>query len=113
MNEPRQTFKQPSSHVRSKLEMTTRTPIAPPAFRMSAVPKVLQTKMHNAPHAGHSRPAMASSSGVVQANVVGGNHALQARLNLWNTRLTRGASMTIGQVGNANSARAIGPANGP
>lgn len=28
------------------------------------------------------------SVGVVQANVVGGNHALQARLNLWNTRLT-------------------------
>jgi hypothetical protein len=25
---------------------------------------------------------------VVQANVLGGNHALQARLNLWNTRLT-------------------------
>ena len=31
---------------------------------------------------------LCSSSGVVQANVTGGNHALQARLNLWNTRLT-------------------------
>lgn len=35
-----------------------------------------------------SRSVGCSSSGVVQANVVGGNHALQARLNLWNTRLT-------------------------
>jgi hypothetical protein len=35
-----------------------------------------------------SRSVGCSSSGVVQANVMGGNHALQARLNLWNTRLT-------------------------
>jgi hypothetical protein len=35
-----------------------------------------------------SRSVGCSSSGVVQANVLGGNHALQARLNLWNTRLT-------------------------
>ena len=42
-----------------------------------------------------SRSVGCSTSGVVQANVVGGNHALQARLNLWNTRLTRGASLTV------------------
>ena len=35
------------------------------------------------------------SSGVVQANVIGGNHALQARLNLWNTRLTRGVIRNV------------------
>lgn len=32
-----------------------------------------------------SRSVGCSSSGVVQANVIGGNHALQARLTLWNT----------------------------
>ena len=42
--------------------------------------------------AAQSRGVGVFSSGVVQANVVGGNHALQARLNLWNTRLTNGAS---------------------
>jgi len=35
-----------------------------------------------------SRSVGCSSSGVVQANVIGGNHTLQARLSLWNTRLT-------------------------
>jgi hypothetical protein len=88
-------------------------PVAPAAFHKPDGPKVLQAKLRNAPFAMHSRTMAGVSSGVVQANVVGGNHALQARLNLWNTRLTRGASMTIGQAGNPNSARAVGPANGP
>lgn len=35
------------------------------------------------------------SHGVVQAHVVGGNRALQARLNTWNTRLTRGARCSV------------------
>jgi uncharacterized protein DUF4157 len=35
-----------------------------------------------------SRSVGCWSSGVVQANVIGGNHALQARLNVWNTRLS-------------------------
>jgi hypothetical protein len=39
-----------------------------------------QPKLHGSPQAWHSRPAMGSSSGVVQANVIGGSHALQARL---------------------------------
>jgi uncharacterized protein DUF4157 len=44
-----------------------------------------------------SRSVGCSSSGVVQANVIGGNHALQARLNLWSTRLTttRPSAQTI------------------
>ena len=46
---------------------------------------------------GHAPPAQSRGvgvycSGVVQANVVGGNQALQARLNLWNARLTTGTS---------------------
>jgi hypothetical protein len=85
---------------RSGLNQSGRTPIAPPAYRTPAVPKVLQAKMHNAPHAGHSRPASVASSGVVQANVVGGNQALQARLNIWNTQLTRGENQTVAQDNN-------------
>lgn len=42
-------------------------------------------------YATESRSVGCASSGVVQANVLGGNNALQARLSLWNTRLTRGA----------------------
>lgn len=46
------------------------------------------------PHlAMQSRSVGCSSSGVVQANVIGGHHALQARLNVWNTR--QPASQTI------------------
>jgi hypothetical protein len=64
---------------------------------------------------------MGSSLGVVQAHVVGGNHALQARLNLWNTKLTRGPSQTVGQSRNsnfgqasrANGSRAIQRKTGP
>jgi len=54
-----------------------------------------EVKTHDAPM--QSRSVGCSSSGVVQANVVGGNHALQARLNLWSTRLTvtRPSSETI------------------
>ena len=53
-----------------------------------------------------------SSFGVVQANVLGGNSALKARLNLWNTRLTRGAVRNVpseqnSQVSAANASRAI------
>jgi hypothetical protein len=94
------------------INRNNRGPIAPPAFRVQTVPKVLQAKMHNAPPAMHSRTMAGVSSGVVQANVVGGNHALQARLNLWNTRLTRGASLTVGQAGSTNSAQASGGSNG-
>jgi hypothetical protein len=54
-----------------------------------------QNKMRGATQVGHSRVVPISSSGVVQANVVGGNHALQARLNLWNTRLTRGTALSV------------------
>ena len=48
------------------------------------------------------------ASGVVQANVIGGNHALQARLNLWNTRLTRGASLAVQPSTGTNFARGAG-----
>ena len=88
---------------------------------ISGRPKVLQAKMHvpSAPSRNGSMSCL--SSGVVQANVVGGNHALQARLNLWNTRLTRGAGKNIGtakqsdfaQAAGANGSRAIQRKTGP
>ena len=59
---------------------TGRAAIAPRASSMQPAPKVLQTKMQGLGLAGNSRPAMCAASGVVQANVIGGNHALQARL---------------------------------
>jgi hypothetical protein len=40
------------------------------------------------PRSPMSRSVGCSSSGVVQANVIGGNHALQARLNLWATQIS-------------------------
>jgi hypothetical protein len=95
--------------------------MAPPAFQAQSAPRVLQAKMSNRPLAGVSRSSAWTSSGVVQANVVGGNHALQARLSLWNTRLTGGATTTVGpdqgqnfaQVSGANGSRAIQRKTGP
>jgi len=54
--------------------------------------KSVQRKTNGQPPPAQSRGVGIVTSGVVQANVVGGNHALQARLNLWNTRLTAGTS---------------------
>jgi hypothetical protein len=90
---------------------TGRAPIAAPAFSAQAAPKTLQAKMHGPPQTGHSRPAMTSASGVVQANVIGGTNALQTRLNQWNTRSTRSTNPTAQQGRGANSA-ASGPRNG-
>ena len=67
------------------------------------------TKMHKPTVAMESMSVGCSSAGVVQANVLGGNNALQARLNLWNTRLTHGAIRNVpsDQVSGANRSRAI------
>jgi hypothetical protein len=50
---------------------------------------------------------------VVQANVIGGNHALQARLNLWNTRLTRGENSIISERPENSFVQANRAANNP
>ncbi len=52
----------------------------------------VQRKTQGQPPPAQSRGVGVFTSGVVQANVVGGNQALQARLNLWNARLTAGTS---------------------
>src|SRR5436190_22385561 len=59
-------------------------------------PKLVQAKMDAVTQ---SRFSHCATGGVVQANVVGGNHALQARLNLWNTSLARGANESAAQDG--------------
>lgn len=56
-----------------------------PTSRTKKLPTVVQPKM-----AGSKRPAPllpSCGAGVVQAHVIGGNRALQARLNLWGARL--------------------------
>lgn len=56
-----------------------------PTSRTKKLPTVVQPKM-----AGAKRPAPllpSCGAGVVQAHVIGGNRALQARLNLWGARL--------------------------
>jgi len=93
------------------MNQTDRAPIAPPPYRTQAVPKVLQAKMHGAFPAQPSRIMAGPSSGVVQANVIGGNHALQARLNLWNTRLTREANLSVQQSKGTNFAQMSGAPN--
>lgn len=69
----------------------------------------MTTKNPNPVVAMESCSTGCSSHGVVQANVLGGNNALQARLNLWNTRITRGAVRNVpaDQVSGANASRAI------
>jgi uncharacterized protein DUF4157 len=89
-----------------------RQPIAPPASCRQAVPKLVQAKMSKSSPVMQSRPIGCASSGVVQANVVGGNHALQARLNLWNPRPTRGADRSVGQFQNAKFAQGTGAGHG-
>jgi hypothetical protein len=74
---------------------------------------VVQAKSLNVSSMSLSRSVGCSSSGVVQANVIGGNHALQARLNLWNTRLTRGENCTISERPKNNFVQAHRAANNP
>jgi len=87
---------------------SNRTPLA---LRSHAAPKVLQAKMHSPSLGRPSRMMTGPPSGVVQANVIGGNHALQARLNLWNTRITRGAETSVRAHGAGNFAQASGMSN--
>src|ERR1051326_2040121 len=78
---------------------------------VSARQHALQAKMQALSQIGRGSAIGYSTSGVVQANVVGGNHALQARLNLWNTRLTRGANPTVVQDQSSSFAQASGAHN--
>lgn len=66
---------------RPGMNQPNRAPVAPPVYRpQPPAPKAVQPKMHIAVPAMQSRPVAATSSGVIQANVVGGPKTLQARL---------------------------------
>jgi len=113
MNEPKQLFRVPVSSAaqpknpimqpgtlqpktagsqqhqqRPVLNQPARQPVAPPVYRSSQQPppKTVQPKMHVAAPAMQSRPAATTPSGVIQANVVGGAGALQARLATFQAR---------------------------
>lgn len=54
--------------------------------RTKKLPPVVQPKM-GATKPAYAPPLPSCGAGVVQAHVIGGNRALQARLNLWGARL--------------------------
>ena len=54
--------------------------------------QAVQRKVRPVAPPAQSRGVGVFTTGVVQANVIGGNQALQARLNLWKTRLATGTS---------------------
>ena len=62
-----------------------------PASHSEKARAVVQAKMASSTQPGFSQ-RVPVSAGVVQAHVIGGNRALQARLNLWSARLNTGAS---------------------
>ena len=62
-----------------------------PTSPTEKVRAVIQAKMASSIQPGFSQ-RVPVSAGVVQAHVIGGNRALQARLNLWSARLNTGAS---------------------
>lgn len=113
MNEQEQSATQSTLTTSRANACASRTgPIAPGIFRSPAVGKVLQAKMNATTPVKQMRIAAGASSGVVQANVVGGTHALQARLNLWNTRLTRGTTQSVQSGERKNFIQATGGHSG-
>jgi Domain of unknown function (DUF4157) len=65
-----------------------RVPVAPPVYRPQPAPQAVQPKMPALSRSTHARPA-AAPSGIIQANLIGGTHALQARLARWHTAAQR------------------------
>lgn len=75
---------QPKAAVTPKpraAQPSARTPVAPPVYRPQPAPQAAQAKMR-APVRLTPTSRGASASGIIQANLVGGTHALQARLAL-------------------------------
>ncbi|HJR08850.1 MAG TPA: DUF4157 domain-containing protein [Pyrinomonadaceae bacterium] len=84
----RQTTLQPKMVSRQPpaANQSNRAPVAPPVYRPQPAPRTLQPKMQSAPLL---RLATAAPTGIIQANIIGGTHALQARLNMWHTSAQR------------------------
>jgi hypothetical protein len=79
--QPKTIAGQQQQQQRPAVNQPARQPVAPPVYRpQQPAPKAVQPKMHIAAPAMQSRPVAATSSGVIQANVVGGPKTLQARL---------------------------------
>jgi hypothetical protein len=60
---------------------SVRTPSAPPVYRPQPAPQAAQAKMRPSVQMTSAQPTRAAG-GVIQANIIGGTHALQARLAL-------------------------------
>lgn len=58
-----------------------RAPVAPPAYRPQPSPQAAQAKMRTAAQVSRTSPGRVAG-GIIQANIIGGTHALQARLAL-------------------------------
>jgi hypothetical protein len=70
-----------SSHSSSpqRPQVNVRTPVAPPVYRPQPAPQAAQAKLRAAVQSPHASPLRAAQ-GIIQANIIGGTHALQARL---------------------------------
>lgn len=68
-----------------------RTPVAPPVYRPQPSPQAVQPKERTTAPSSHSARAV-TPSGIIQANLIGGTHALQARLSVWHTSAQRKAA---------------------
>ncbi|HKC63296.1 MAG TPA: DUF4157 domain-containing protein [Pyrinomonadaceae bacterium] len=66
-------------HPQHVAHEVARKPLAPPAYRPQHAPPTAQAKMRASERLTPTRTPSASG-GIVQANIIGGTHALQARL---------------------------------
>lgn len=106
---------QPGSFAQSRTAgVRSRQTLKPDNLRLGmarpgahAAAKVLQPKTGAPVVAVNSRMGLAA--GVVQANVIGGHQALQARLNSLNSRLTRGDNRNMGTNGSRSIQRKTAP----
>lgn len=66
-------------HPQLAAQTMARTPVAPPVYRPQPVPQAAQAKMRATVQLSPTRTARAAG-GVIQAHIIGGTQALQARL---------------------------------
>ncbi len=68
-----------ATHKSGVVHPSARTPVAPPVYRPQPAQPAAQAKMRAPAQLPRATPARAAS-GIIQANIIGGTHALQARL---------------------------------
>ena len=83
-----------------------RTPAAPPVYRPQSKPQAAQAKMRATVQLTPSRPVRVAG-GVIQANIIGGTHALQARL-----AFLRGPVQQPGAPAHSTAQRKAAPGSG-